>query len=107
MADENKKAVYFYQVSESGTIVCTNNPMKLIKSKINGKDVLSRTQSELSFGLLCLVDVDPETGEQTTAHGSELGLKRGDAIPNFRFSSNPVIDRDSGEETGMYWIEAC
>ena len=33
-------------------------------------------------------------------------LSSGDVLEGFKLSSNPVIDRETGEPTDMFWVEA-
>ena len=86
---------------DSNTIVCVDAKIAKTKRTINGVDVWSRSQAKRTFGLLCLVD---EQGNILDPR--ELKLSPGDEIPGFEMSDNPVLDRESKEETGLFWVEA-
>ena len=36
---------------------------------------------------------------------STLGLKLNQPMDGFQFSESPVLDQETQEETGMYWVE--
>ena len=93
-------SVFMHQITNN-TIVCVSEPLETLKKTINGKEVHVRTQANRTFGLLCLVDDKGKTLDPRS-----LGLKPGDEIPGFAFSKSPVLDRDTKEETGLFWVEA-
>ena len=54
---------------------------------------------------------DPKTGgvmraDHPVIQQLQAKLNPGDAMPGFRITDNPITDRDTGEETGLYWVEA-
>tara|TARA_R110000751_G_scaffold208005_1_gene311752 strand:+ start:204 stop:491 length:288 start_codon:yes stop_codon:yes gene_type:complete len=93
-------AIYMHQITKN-TIVCVSEPLDSVKKTINGKEVLVRTQANRTFGLLCLMD-----GKGKTLDPRSLGLSPGDEIPGFAFSGAPVLDRETKEETGLFWVES-
>ena len=93
-------AIFMHKI-EKNTIVCVSEPLTTVKKTINGKEVHARTQANRTFGLLCLVDAKGKTLDPRS-----LGLNAGDEIPGFDFSDAPVLDRDTKEETGLFWVEA-
>ena len=95
--------IYMHQDLKTGsnTIVCVSHPLKTQKREINGKEVHVRTQANRTFGLLCLVNANGKSLDPRS-----LGLKPGDEIPGFEFSDSPVLDRETKEETGLFWVEA-
>ena len=79
------------------------------ETTIAGLKVASRKQTNINFGVLSLMD--PETGQVMKADHPTIGLlqtklKRGDEMPNFRLSDNPVMNLSTGEETDLKWVEA-
>jgi|TARA_R110002095_G_scaffold206530_1_gene190676 hypothetical protein len=106
--------VYFKSISinkafNTATLVVTSAPMETKQATIAGIDVGTRVQHQITFGLLSIID--PETGK-TIAGNSKIAkqlqttLNAGDALEGFQMSSNPVMDRETGEPTDMYWVEA-
>ena len=95
-------SVYFYKISNS-TIVCTDKPFGVSKAPINGVACATRSNDNVTFGLLVLCD--PVTKETVTPEFlAELGLREQQALAGFRLSDNPVLDRKTGAETGMFWV---
>ncbi len=96
--------VYFYKLSNS-TIVCTDKPFGVVKHNINGTECATRSNDNVTFGLLVLCD--PATKETVTPKFlAELGLQEQQSLPGYRLSDNPVLDRKTGAETGMFWVTA-
>ena len=93
-------AIFMHKI-EKNTIVCVSEPLTTVKKTINGKEVHARTQANRTFGLLCLVD---DKGK--TLDPNSLGLKQGDEIPGFKMSDQAVLDQDTKEPTGLFWVEA-
>tara|TARA_R110000751_G_scaffold33840_1_gene84057 strand:+ start:293 stop:583 length:291 start_codon:yes stop_codon:yes gene_type:complete len=85
----------------TNTIVAVSEPLSMVAKTINGKKVNVRTQANRTFGLLCLCDANGKTIDPRS-----LGLKPGEKIPGFEFSDSPVLDKDTKEETGLFWVEA-
>tara|TARA_R100001443_G_scaffold117128_2_gene140064 strand:- start:10 stop:348 length:339 start_codon:yes stop_codon:yes gene_type:complete len=106
--------VFFRRVrinAETGTatIICSDQPIQQTQAKLAGLSVATQAQSNVTFGVLSLRD--PETGSvmgatHPTIKQLQAKLNSGDEMPGFRLSSNPVINRDTGEETGLFWVEA-
>jgi len=93
-------SVFMHKIVKK-TIVCVSEPLDTVEQEINGKKVHVRTQANRTFGLLCLVDDKGKTLEPST-----LGLKQGDEIPGFKMSDQAVLDQDTKEPTGLFWVEA-
>ena len=113
--DNSELEVYFYSLSDTGTIVCVSQDQSLNKSKLNGHDVYTRQEEARIFGLLALCKIDPDTGKPVAVHGSTVGLKPNAKIsPAFKFSNTPVLQRgddperglSDGDPTGMFWVTA-
>tara|TARA_R100000231_G_scaffold76225_1_gene59355 strand:- start:81 stop:419 length:339 start_codon:yes stop_codon:yes gene_type:complete len=106
--------VFFRRVrinAETGTatIICSDQPIQQKQAKLAGLSVATQAQSNVTFGVLSLRD--PKTGsvigaDHPTIKHIQAELNSGDEMPGFRLSSNPVINRDTGEETGLFWVEA-
>ena len=93
-------SVFMHKIVKN-TIVCVSEPLSTVEQEVNGKKVFVRTQAKRCFGLLCLVD---DKGKNLEPHS--LGLKQGDEIPGFKMSDQAVLDQDTKEETGLFWVEA-
>ena len=84
------------------TIVCVSEKLDTIDREFNGKQVSVRTQADRTFGLLCLVDAKGKTLDP-----APLALSLGDALVGFRMSDQPVLDQDTKQPTGLFWVEAA
>ena len=108
------QTVYFrkFSINEktgSATIIVSNEPMSIKKTTIAGIDVGSKTQGNLTFGVLSLTN--PLDGTVLMAnHPTIMALREklnmGDAMPGFQLSNNPVMNLATGEETNLRWVEA-
>lgn len=92
----------------TATIICTDAPLVTTDVTVAGLKLQARTQAQVTFGVLSLID--PATGLTLDAKHPmikqlQAKLKAGDELTGFQFSANPVVDRDTREETGLYWIE--
>ena len=90
------------------TLIVTDKPLVLKKNTIVGLDVGTRSQSNITFGVLSLLD--PETNKvmgsnHPTIKSLMSKLNNGDVLDGFRLSNNPVIDIQTGEETTLKWVE--
>ena len=92
-------SVFMHKIVKN-TIVCVSEPLETLDKEINGHKVKSRSQANRTFGLLCLVD-----GKNNPIKPQSLGLTKGDEMPGFRITEIPVLDRETKEETGLFWVE--
>jgi len=100
------------RVNEStgtATIIATDRPIASKQTTLAGLNVGTRTQGNISFGVLSLID--PETNQVMKAgHPTIVALQKklnaGDEMPGFQLSNNPVVDIKTGELTTLMWIEA-
>jgi len=109
-----KHSVYFRKLNinentGSATIIASDVPLIQKQTTLAGLPVASRTQNNITFGVLSLID--PETNQvmkadHPTIKQLQAKLNRGDEMSGFKLSDNPVINLTTGEETGMFWIEA-
>lgn len=107
-------SIYFRRIrinKETGTatIIVSNEVLTQSKTKLAGMSVATQAQSNITFGVLSLRD--PETGKvmgpkHPTIQALQSKLNVGDEMPGFKLSDNPVVDRETGEATGLYWVEA-
>tara|TARA_R100000951_G_scaffold113903_2_gene116961 strand:+ start:101 stop:436 length:336 start_codon:yes stop_codon:yes gene_type:complete len=107
-------SIYFRRLrinEETGTatIIVSSARLTQTKSKIHGLNVATQAQSNVIFGVLSLCD--PKTGKvmgasHPTIKALQSKLNVGDEMPGFQLSSNPVVNRETGEETGLFWVEA-
>jgi hypothetical protein len=106
--------IYFKSISinkafNTATIVVSSAPILNKMTVIAGINVETRTQQQVTFGLLSVID--PETGKTITGDSDitkvlQQSLNTGDVLDGFKLSSNPVMDRTTGEPTDMFWVEA-
>jgi hypothetical protein len=95
-----KKNVFFHKINNN-TIVVKSQPLTSRKAKVNGIEVQAREQAQVTFGILVLQDA-----EGNTLNPATLGLKPNQELPGFRLSESPVLDMETGEATGLFWVEA-
>lgn len=94
--------VLFHKVADdSNTIIVKTAAIEKVKRTFNGKTVTVRTQGNAQFGLLVIMD--ESTGE--TVDPRSLGLKPNQVLEGIRLSDSPVLDQETGEETGLKWAE--
>ena len=94
------KNVFFHKIVNN-TIICKSIPLSVNKTEINGTSVFTREQGNVTYGLLCLMDDKGNSLDPST-----LGLKLNQEMKGFQFSDSPVLDQETQEETGMYWVES-
>jgi len=107
-------SVYFRKFSinentNSVTIIASDIPLVQKQTTLAGKAVATRTQTNITFGVLSLID--PETNQVMKADHPVIAelqgkLNRGDEMKGFKLSDNPVVNLTTGEPSGMFWIEA-
>ena len=110
----SKTNVFFRRVrinAETGTatLICSDQPITQTQAKLAGLKVATQAQSNVTVGVLSLRG--PETGSvmgasHPTIKALQSTLNSGDEMPGFSMSDNPVVNRDTGEETGLFWVEA-
>ena len=94
--------VLFHKVAEdSNTIIVKTAAIDKVTRTFNGKTATVRTQGNAKFGLLVIMD--EETGE--TVDPRSYGFKPNQVLEGIRLSDSPVLDQESGEETGLFWAE--
>ena len=93
----------------SATIIVSSAPMSNNKTTLAGLSVATRTQGNISFGVLSLID--PETNQvmksthpTIKALGQKLNL--GDEMAGFRLSEQKVVNLQTGEENqNLFLVE--
>ena len=93
----------------TATIIVTDKPFSSTKREIAGMQTALRTSSNVTFGVLSLID--PETNKvmgakHPTIKALQTKLNQGDEMPGFQLSDNAVVDLNTGEETNLRWVEA-
>lgn len=92
----------------TATIIVTDKPISSKVGELAGMQVGTRTQGNITFGVLSLID--PETNKvmnakHPTIKALQSKLNQGDEMKGFQLSDNPVIDLNTGEETNLRWVE--
>jgi|TARA_B100001094_G_C17582924_1_gene508278 hypothetical protein len=92
--------------TNTATIIVTDKPVSTSKREINGVKVGVRTSSNITFGVLSLID--PETNKVMSAKHPDIlklqqTLNQGDEMPGFALNGGPVVDLNTGEETNLVW----
>ena len=92
----------------TATIIVTDKPISSKVGTLEGMKVGTRTQGNVTFGVLSLID--PKTnqvmrGSHPTIKALQSKLNAGDEMPGFQLSDNPVVDLKTGEETNLRWVE--
>jgi|TARA_R100000935_G_scaffold11163_2_gene22335 hypothetical protein len=106
--------VYFRKVNinestGSATIIVSSDTTSNQVTSLAGISVGTRTQGNLSFGVLSLID--PETNlvmkaDHPTIKALQSKMNLGDEMPNFQLSTSKVVNLTTGEENqNLYWVE--
>jgi hypothetical protein len=106
--------VYFRKVNVnqstgSATIIVTDQPIVSKQTTLAGIKVATRTQTNVTFGVLSLIDPDTNTVMKANHPGIkqlQKELNPGDEMPGFKFSDNLVKDLVTNEDTTLRWVEA-
>lgn len=93
----------------TATLIVTDAPLTNKETTLAGISVATRTQSNVVFGVLSLID--PATGLVMNAKHPMIKelqkkLEPGMEMPGFQLSSNPVMNLETGEETNLKWAES-
>jgi hypothetical protein len=107
-------SVFFRKVNinagrNSATVIVSSAPLSNKVSSLAGMAVATRTQSNIVFGVLSLID--PDTNETMKAdHPTIAAIKKqynvGDELDGFQMTDNYVKDMETGEPTTLVWVEA-
>ena len=93
----------------SATIIVSSAPMSQKQTTLAGLSVGTRTQGNISFGVLSLID--PETNQvmrsdHPTIKALAGKLNVGDELKNFKLSESKVVNLTTGEENEtLFWVE--
>ena len=92
----------------SCTLSVVSAPMSVKKGTLAGLQVASKKQLSRTFGLLSLTD--PDTGQVMKANHPTMvqlrsKLEKDSHLNNVAWTNNPVLNIETGEETGMFWCE--
>lgn len=111
--DKSNK-VYFRKVNinaerNTATVIVSSAPLASKVTTILGKEVATRSQSNITFGVLSLLD--PETNETMRAdHATIKHIQKtcnvGQELEGFRMTDNLVLDMVTKEPTTLCWVEA-
>lgn len=102
--------VFFRKITKS-MIIVTDQPLETVDCTIEGMAFKARTQKQVRFGILCLVDaktglpVREDHPDFTKLKDKLLKKGSGAPLPGFRFSDAPVLDKEQ-QPTGLVWVEA-
>jgi hypothetical protein len=93
----------------SATLIVTSRPISSRTTTLAGMKVATRTQSNVTFGVLSLID--PETNTVMKAvhpmiKEMQKKLEPGQEMEGFKMSDSPVMDLTTGEATTLFWVEA-
>jgi hypothetical protein len=107
-------SVFFRKVNintarNSATVIVSSSPLANKQTKLAGMDVATRTQSNIVFGVLSLID--PETNSTMKAdHPTIKAIQKtcnvGDELEGFQMTENFVLDMITKEPTTLVWVEA-
>ena len=91
------------------TLILADGQVTANNHEIAGVKGLSiSSQNNISFGVLSIREAasDKVIGmDHPKMKKLMSSLKKGDPMPGLRLSENPVINRTTGEPTGLYWVE--
>tara|TARA_R110002124_G_scaffold105223_2_gene255993 strand:- start:430 stop:759 length:330 start_codon:yes stop_codon:yes gene_type:complete len=107
-------SVFFRKVNinaarNSATIIVSSAALSNKVSTLAGMPVATRSNSDISFGVLSLID--PDTGETMKADHPTIAaiqkkLNVGDEMNGFQMTDNFVMDLQTKEPTTLKWVEA-
>jgi len=107
-------SVFFRKVNinssrNTATVIVSSAPLSNKETSIAGMAVATRSQSNIVFGVLSLID--PDTGETMRAnHPTITAIQKscniGDELEGFQMTDNVVKDMITGEPTTLVWVEA-
>tara|TARA_R110000782_G_scaffold259655_1_gene350346 strand:+ start:1002 stop:1331 length:330 start_codon:yes stop_codon:yes gene_type:complete len=107
-------SVFFRKVNinaarNSATVIVSSSALSNKVVTWAGKTMATRSNSDISFGVLSLMD--PETGETMKADHPTIkhiqkNVRVGDAMPEFQMTDNFVMDMVTKEPTTLRWVEA-
>lgn len=107
-------SVFFRKVNinssrNTATVIVSSAPLSNKNATLAGMEVATRSQSNIVFGVLSLLD--PATGttmraDHPTIKAIQKSLNVGDELPGFRMTDNVVMDMITKEPTTMMWVEA-
>ncbi len=103
------RKVQINESTGSAMIQCTSTPITNKKTTLAGLNVGTRTQGNITFGQLSLID--PETNQVMRANHPTIQelmkkLEPEQEMPGFRMSDNAVTDLRTGELTTLMWVAA-
>tara|TARA_R110000796_G_scaffold119418_1_gene233558 strand:- start:1175 stop:1504 length:330 start_codon:yes stop_codon:yes gene_type:complete len=107
-------SVFFRKVNintgrNSATVIVSSSPLANKQSTIAGMAVATRTQSNIVFGVLSLIDPETNTtmkADHPTIKAIQKTLNVGDEIDGFQMTDNYVLDMVTKEPTTLVWVEA-
>jgi hypothetical protein len=107
-------SVFFRKVNinsarNTATVIVSSSPLSNKGGTLAGMKVATRTQSNIVFGILSLVD--PETNstmkaDHPTIKAIQKAYNVGDELAGFRMTDNFVLDIETKEPTTLVWVEA-
>jgi hypothetical protein len=101
--------VLFHKVKKS-MIIVTDALLSSKEATVVGFKVKVRKQNPVTFGILCLRDMDDQPLREGDPEFQKIANKllelgSGKEIKGFQFTDSPVLNKE-GNPTGMFWVEA-
>jgi|TARA_B110000259_G_scaffold137709_1_gene155078 hypothetical protein len=107
-------SVFFRKVNinkgtNTATVIASSAPLGNKKAMIAGVEVATRDNSNITFGVLSLMN--PTTGKTCDADSEiikhiQKNVNVGDEMKDFQMTDNFVMDMKTNEPTTLRWIEA-
>ena len=107
-------SVFFRKVNinkgtNTATVIASSAPLGNKKAMIAGVEVATRDNSNITFGVLSLMN--PTTGKTCDADSEiikhiQKNVNVGDEMTDFQMTDNFVMDMKTNEPTTLRWIEA-
>jgi hypothetical protein len=104
-------SVYFHKLkindkTGSVMIICSSSPLETKVASIAGKKFTIRKQAAVQFGILTLMDEKGQPIKSNSPLVKDLKtLAQGQELAGFYMSDNPVLDKETQEPTGLFWVD--
>ena len=100
------KDLYFHRYAKNkkgeplNSVICKTECITRKPMAFNGKPGFSRTQGSAEFCLLIITDEDGNTVDPR-----QYEFEQNQILEGICNSGAPVIDQETGQETGLFWAE--
>jgi hypothetical protein len=104
-------SVYFLKLkinqdTKSVMIICSSAPLESKVATLAGKKFTIRKQAAVQLGILTLMDEKGQAIKSDSPMVKDLKtLVQGQELAGFFMSDNPVLDKETKQPTGLFWVD--